>query len=391
MGPRLDLLSKIVQVGGHVLCERITSPVATGRADVPRDGTAVSVEWLTAVLCRQHPGTRVLGFTATPDSSGTSSRVRLRIRYNHDGVDAGLPEWIFVKASKTLAQRIIIGGSGALAGETRFFMDLLPRLNVEAPVGYWAAYNEASWRSVVLLEDIAYSKAAQFIEPVTSLTRGQVEDIVGLMAAYHGTFWNSPDLRAMKTPRDFLRRLSTFVNMRARAAVGHQRAQDVIPSSLHGQTDRIWQGTVRCLDIATDNLPPTLLHGDSHAGQTYLTGDGRMGLTDWQTCMRGGWAFDFTYFVTTACEPQDRRDWEKDLLRFYLDRLAQEGVVEVPRFEEAWRSYRQMVFYPLTAWTFTIGRAAYQPRMQPDSTCRALIHRLSTAVQDLDSFAAVGV
>ena len=38
-----------------------------------------------------------------------------------------------------------------------------------------------------------------------------------------------------------------------------------------------------------------------------------------------------------------------------------------------------------------IGRAFYQPKMQPVDTCLAIIKRLATAIDDLDSFAALGI
>lgn len=390
MGAKLDLIRKLLQVTGHVLAEHVRRPIATDRDDVPRNGLAISEEWLTAVLCRDHPGARVVAYASNLASSGTSTRTTLQVAYNDAGQAAGLPTQIFAKTSATLAQRLIIGGSGALAGETRFFMDLLPQMDLEAPAGYWGAYDEPSWRSVILMEDVAKTKGARFIEPTTPLSHDQVVDVVKLMATYHGTFWNSPDLEPLKTPRDFLRNLNMFTNIRARSAVGQERAKDVIPPALHGGADRLWEGAVRCLDIATDDLPSTLLHADSHAGQTYITEEGRMGLADWQTCLRGGWAYDFAYFVVTACEPKDRRAWEHDLLRTYLKQLAAAGG-EAPSFDDAWLAYRQLLFYPMAGWTLTIGRAAYQPRMQPDDTCRSVIHRLSTAIDDLDSLAAIGL
>jgi len=35
-----------------------------------------------------------------------------------------------------------------------------------------------------------------------------------------------------------------------------------------------------------------LLHCDVHPGNSYVTGDNRMGLCDWQCVVRGGWARD---------------------------------------------------------------------------------------------------
>jgi len=180
------------------------------------------------------------------------------------------------------------------------------------------------------------------------------------------------------------------LDMGARCAVGMERARSVIPAALYGRADRMWKGTQKGLDICTNVLPRTLLHGDSHAGQTYVTADERMGLTDWQATMQGGWSYDVAYFIGSACEPDDRREWETELIAFYLDELATAGG-KAPDFDEAFLRYRQSLFYPYSAWAFTIGRAFYQPRMQPDHISLAIIERLSTAIDDLDSLAAVGV
>jgi hypothetical protein len=54
-------------------------------------------------------------------------------------------------------------------------------------------------------------------------------------------------------------------------------------------------------------------------------------------------------------------------------------------------AHRQQCFWPYTAWAFTIGRAAYQPKMQPVEICLAIVGRTATAVDDLDAFSAVGL
>jgi aminoglycoside phosphotransferase (APT) family kinase protein len=168
------------------------------------------------------------------------------------------------------------------------------------------------------------------------------------------------------------------------------KAVDRCAVGMHGQADRIYEATVRSLNIGTDDMPQTLLHGDAHVGQTYVTGDGAMGYADWHHCLRGGWAYDFAYAVYSPCEPEDRRDWERGLMQTYLGSLA-EYVGAALEFDDAWLAHRQQSFWPLTARLFTIGRAWYQPEMQPVDRCKAIIRRTAAAVDDLDSFGAVGL
>lgn len=390
MNPKLWLALRAITVGAHAVAEKVRPPRLTTSDDVPANGSDLNVDWLTAVLCAGHPGAHVLSFSCPGGSVGTSTRTSLRVEYNEAGRSAGLPTELFTKTSAAFSQRMLLGGADVLRGETHFFLRFRPPVKMEAPLGYWGGVDDASWRSMIMLEDIAATKGAEFVEPTTALTREQVEDVLRNMAAYHGTWWESPELTVLKTPTDHYNNLANMLDFEARCAVGMERAKSVIPAGLYGQADRMWKGTEKGLEICTDVLPRTLLHGDSHAGQTYLTSDGRMGLTDWQAVMQGGWSYDVAYFVGSACEPEDRRAWEKELIELYLEELAAAGG-KAPDFDEAFLRYRQSLFYPYSAWAFTIGRAWYQPKMQPDEISLAIIKRLSTAIDDLDCFEAVGV
>jgi len=387
---KLRLGRRAATVAAHMVGERVRSPRLATSEDIPRSGTDLNVDWLTAVLCAGHPGARVLSFSCPGGSVGTSTRTALRVEYNDAGRAAGLPTELFTKTTASFSQRILLGGADVLAGETHFFLTFRPAVDMEAPLGYWGGVHDASWRSMIMLEDIAATKGAQFVEPTTPLSRSQVEDVLRNMAAYHGTWWESPELAILKTPTDHYNNVANMLDMGRRCAVGMERAKSVIPTALYSQADRMWKGTQAGLDICTNVLPRTLLHGDSHAGQTYHTADGRMGLTDWQATMQGGWSYDVAYFIASACEPDDRREWETELLELYLEELATHGG-KAPDLEEAFLRFRQSLLYPYSAWAFTIGRAFYQPKMQPDHISLAIIERLSTAIDDLASLAAVGV
>jgi hypothetical protein len=381
---------RAVTVGAAMVGERLRPPLPRTRDDVPFDALHLSNEWLTDVLCHDVPGSEVIAYDVPFHDRGTTSRAALRVSYNEAGQQAGLPHELFTKSSATFQQRLMLGGADVLEGETHFFMTFRPRIEMEAPRGYYSKVDPRTWRSFLVMEDIAATKGATFNTPTTAITRAELEDLLGNMAAYHGACWKSADLAVLHTPNDFYRNLATLVGMGKRTAVGMERAKSVIPQRLYGEAARMWEGTRRCLDVATNQVPETLLHGDGHVGQVYRTAAGRMGHTDWQGTMRGGWSFDYAYLVSTACEPEDRRAWDRELLELYLGKLADAGG-EAPGFDEAWLRYRQGVFYPYSAWAFTIGRAFYQPKMQPDEISLACIKRVAAAIDELDSFTAVGL
>ncbi|GAB4008901.1 phosphotransferase [Nocardioides ultimimeridianus] len=390
MHPLVQVAGRAVAVGAHIGRERAGRARPHTATDVPASAHHFTTEWLTAVLCADVDGAEVVAFDVPEAHAGTTCRAALRVVYNRAGQDAGLPEALFTKSSASFAQRLMLGGADVLHGEAHFFMRFRPRIEMEAPLGYYGAVDARSWRSMLLMEDIASTKGARFNEPTTPITRAQLEDLLTNMARYHGACWEDPELAVLKTPNDFYRNLSTFVRMGPRTAIGMERAKSVIPASLYGHADKLWEGTRRCLDLATTSGPQTLLHGDGHVGQVYVTGEGRMGHTDWQGTMRGAWFYDYAYLVSTAIEREQRREWERELLEHYLTGLAEHGG-RPPAYDEAWLRYRQAVFYAYSAWSFTIGRAFYQPKMQPDEISLACINRVAAAIEDLDSLAAIGL
>lgn len=389
MNAKAKLAAKAGVVGVYSLAEKVRPPVLRGRDDVPVSGAHVTREWLTAVLCRDAPGAAVTSFERTGGSRGTSERVGLRIHYNDAGTAAGLPTAVFTKATAGFQQRMLLGGADVIGGEAHFFMGLRQRVDIEAPLGYWAKVDPRSWRSITVLEDIAATKGATFLSPTTGFSKGEILDLVQNLGRLHGPLWQDAALAALKTPQQYAHNTDAFLDFRKRAAVGMERSRAVMPPALLGAADRLHDATWRSMELST-NSERTLLHGDCHAGQTYRTAGGAMGLCDWQGLLQGNWAFDVAYLINTGCEPDDRKAWQDDLLSAYLDALHGSGGPRIP-LSDALLTYRQHAFWPYTAWAFTIGRAFYQPKMQPVDTCLTIVRRTATAIHELDAFEAVGV
>ena len=80
----------------------------------------------------------------------------------------------------------------------------------------------------------------------------------------------------------------------------------------------MWKPYIRTLTTS----PQTLLHGDPHIGNTYVTPDGEVGFLDWQMARRGNWSLDVGYFLQGALTVEDRRQHERALLEEYRDALA---------------------------------------------------------------------
>jgi aminoglycoside phosphotransferase (APT) family kinase protein len=150
--------------------------------------------------------------------------------------------------------------------------------------------------------------------------------------------------------------------------------------------------TAVALDVNTDAYyrefeagPLTLLHGDSHLGNTYSLPDGRSGLLDWQVIWRGPGLREVTYWMITGLDSDIRRANERDLLERYLEGLRAGGVIDVPSREEAFQRYR---LFSAEAWDATAMTIAW-PGLQAPENAEAGWRRACVAVEDLDTAGVV--
>ncbi|MEV0248952.1 phosphotransferase [Nocardia sp. NPDC050712] len=388
-GPAERVLPGVLRLGGHRLAEKV---FRRGAGAIPMRTSEIDAQWLTRILAAEYPGAEVESFDIVDASGGTTSRWTATLRYNEAGRQAQLPEHLFAKTTLTFTQRLTQYLAHALPGEPGFFQHLRPELEIEAPRGYFGAADTRTGRSLTLLEDISVTKQARFCTPMDPITQAQMQGLLANMAVWHGHYWESPELARrdwLKTPGAHFSNFDRLLGMRKRATVGLRRAPEIVPDTLPPVQDKLYDACAQSLLIAEQGAQ-TLLHGDPHIGNAYVCQDGAMGFTDWQLILRGSWAFDVAYTITSGLAVADRRAWERDLLAFYLDRLHAAGGPALP-FEQAWLAYRQQCLYPYFAWMITIGRSALMPEFQPADVCRAIVHRTATAIMDLDALQAVGL
>jgi len=166
------------------------------------------------------------------------------------------------------------------------------------------------------------------------------------------------------------------------------RAEAVIPPDLSRSRAEVWPATIKALALHNKETP-TLLHSDVHLGNWYVTGDGRMGLCDWQCLGKGHWARDVSYAISATLAIEDRRAWERDLLKRYLAQMGEKCALGIS-FDRAWSLYRQQIPLALLMWTPTLVHTRTTPDMQPEEMSLEMIKRITTAMSDvesLDSFA----
>jgi Phosphotransferase enzyme family len=358
-------------------------------SDLPLSYEAITNEWLTDALCGTHPGAKVTSFALGPIDTGSSNRRKIAVTYNAAGKAAGLSDKLFCKATHDLANRIVLGLSGAAEGEVIFFKHIRSLLDFEAPVSHFSEFNPATINSLTMMHDIS-DEVMSFCDHNTEMTRARAESQMHLLAACHGQGYGRPELaeaiKRLPTWPEFFTKTCDF-GLEAGSNKGFRDGVDVIPARLFARYDEVWPRTIQSVELH-NHLPLTLTHGDVHLKNWYIAGNGEMGLSDWQCVNRGHWARDVCYTISSALTVENRRAWETDLLRLYLGEMAAQGGPKVS-FEEAWLNYRQQLMTALTWWTITLAPTDDIPDMQPRDITLEMVRRIGTAVDDcgsLDSF-----
>jgi hypothetical protein len=331
-----------------------------------------------AVLSRLVGGT-VESVTFLDGEAGTSSRARLAL------TGPGVPESVFVKLSAATATTRMLGELARL-GETeaRFYRQLAPELGDGVPVSHGAQFDAVTGRYVIVLEDMTTSPC-QFADALHPLDVDQMASLMEVLARLHGTFWGRlPEKPGAPGEFGWLIAPSTdSVNLLTPPLMKMSAGKLVDRTTLPIESGRfLWENYQAATGIV-DAGPHTVLHGDSHPGNTYFR-DGGAGLLDWQVVRRGHPSRDLTYTLVLGLPTLERRAAERDLLDVYLTALAASGGPELDR-DDLWTRYRQAVTYAFVSPLTTAGLGG----MQTESIALAALEQALAAIEDLETVAAL--
>lgn len=373
----------LFRVGAIAAAERLRPFVSDDALQVPSRVEQLTPAWMTAALCRAVPGGRVLAVRDAGGTSGTTYRRRLELELDDAARAGGVPGMVFTKSAPGALQRITLAITGPV--EALFYTSVRPRLQVEAPVCFHGVVDHRRMAAITVLEDLVTSKQAAFLDPMTRVAREMAEQIVATLARVHAR----PAPPFTKTYERMWRDALALANIERYFLRCFEEAGDLLAEPVRRSPRRAWDAVLRSIAIH-DRRPANLLHNDVHLGNWYRTGDGRMGLCDWQAVVGGHWSRDLAYALSTTLTIEDRRAWERELVALYLDELAAAGGAAVA-FGAAWRAYREQVWGALAFWAPTYSPPRLMPSdMQPRAVSGELLRRISTACADLDAFAAVG-
>ncbi|NQV20555.1 MAG: phosphotransferase, partial [Rhodospirillales bacterium] len=298
--------------------------------DIPMGWDLVTPEWMTSILVDGDSGARVVSVRLGDKDEGTSSRRRLYLDYNEAGKAAGLPASVFCKSTHGLENRYIIGMNGGIEAEVTFYNVVAPELGIEVPKCYFARFDPDTLNSIIVMKDMAGE--VEFCSDAAVLTlehaRSQMELLARLHSAYYESDALDTKLSAWNTWEDYFAITAREAGFEDACQRGFAKAKDVIPPALFAREAEIWPATVTSIALHA-KLPRTLVHSDVHLKNWYIAGPGKMGLNDWQCSSKGHWSRDLSYALSTCLSVERRREWEKDLLAYYLDCMHGAGVPQI--------------------------------------------------------------
>jgi hypothetical protein len=373
VGQAIPLMRLAARIG-HGLLRLATDAALGGVRSFPR-----RIEDIDAAVLSQIMGRRVASVSIIDGETGTSSRARLALTGEH------VPDSVFVKTSAAAATTRMLGELARL-GETeaRFYKRLAPELGSVVPRSYGSVFDPVTGRFVVVLEDMTNSPC-EFPDTLNPLDDDKMALLVGVLAHLHRTFWGRlPEKPGGGGQFGWLTPPSHDPSIALTPSVMRLSARRLADrTSIPVEDGRfVWEHFGAATRLIDDG-PHTVLHGDSHPGNTYFR-DGRAGLLDWQVVRRGHPARDLTYTLVLGMTTTDRRAIERDLLEVYRQELAAGGGPELDR-DDLWTRYRQAVTYAFVSPLTTAGLGG----MQAENIALEGLKRALAALDDLETVAAI--
>lgn len=350
---------------------------------VPRHPDEVTTAWLDAALRRRHPDVRVTATQQTNVLWGTATKVFLDVEYADAPVPGGPGTKLCVKGELDDRVRGSFASWGATPTqvEAAFYDQLAPRMTVPVSPAY-ATVTEDGVGGVLVMDDLN-EQGVVFGDPREPWTTDAVASGLDALAALHGSTWGQDfsDVPVIAVGSPTVR--GAVDALFSEQSWEHTFGADTAPPLPAAIADRERILKAYHASYALDDAAAhSIVHGDAHLGNAFLTRDGRAIFLDWAGPCLAPWSFDVGYFVTGALTVEDRRAAERDLVAHYFDRLVAHGGPRLDA-EEAWNDVRRHQLHGLI-W------AMLPTTMHPTESVHAMTTRYAAGVEDHDTLALLG-
>ncbi len=352
-------------------------------ARVPRAIDEVTAGWLSEALragdvARNPMDISAIRVEQIAQDTGFSS---LLYRVHLTG-DPGVPSTVIVKLPAQSEARWAMDLLGGYRRELSFYQYVAGSAPISTPHVYAARMVAESADFVLVLEDLrAWDNADHLAGLSMHRARLCIEQLAG-MHAWSVTTADATVLDAFPSLDAPIVREILHPAFGLGWRVYRDRSAVAVPAAVARYAERFVELAPKALAALT--VRTMLLHGDIRADNTFFDGDS-LKIVDFQMASRGAGATDVAYLVSQGLPTEVRRGHDEQLVREYLARLAENGVIDYS-FDEAWRHYRLAVAYLMLLPVIALVSWDTMPE-RSRALCLKLTERAVAAIDDLDATA----
>lgn len=333
---------------------------------------AIDPEWLAAALAPVSGGADIVAVEVTEVVKAMAAKVRIAVRF------ATEPERAHHYCVKGfLDTDLDRQGTGAVTTrESRFYTDVAPHISMRVP-GCPRAVTDESGQAIMILEDVI-AGGGTFCDTHSPFTVAQAQASLDQIARLHAA---SHLLRANKwipSGLDAMAQSQNFSQQWLQQQMHDGRGAGLPEATLDGGK---LLAALRVLALQSKEGEQTLLHGDTHIANVYMTPQGP-GFADWQLIKAANWAIDVAYHINCVLRVDVAEHHERELVGYYRDALARHGGRPMPE-DAAWEEYCRATPYGLYLWAITT-------RVDPAKTLENF-QRLGAAVTRCEAYQRLGV
>jgi len=283
--------------------------------------------------------------------------------------DAGaFPDSLFIKLpSAQILTRAFCSIIGVWGIECDFYRHVAARVPIRVPKPYVVV--SRGTRFILGLEDLhadpevrLFTNPDMMEGPSLELVERCLSALARVHASFSGLSTRERDAMLPLTAHPFMskhmREISRALNLMA-----VEPCRKITPHLLTDQLVALFKRGIAQWELLIDwwfQEPLTLIHGDSHLGNFFVSGN-EMGMLDWQAAQWGKGIRDVQYMLIDSVPAEILAAHEKDLVRYYLSELEANGVTL--GFEDAWEQYRAYSFQTFMTIVVSIGLGAMTERL----------------------------
>ena len=298
-----------------------------------------------------------------------------------------LPQSLFIKLPMaSLSTRWFFSVIGSWQLESLFFKSVAHTVPLRTPITY-ATKSQGS-RFFLIQENLHQDPDVQlFTNP--DMLQGPSLDLVrrclDAFARLHACHY---DLSASEREAILPMQYHPFLSPRMRLvsqtlnAMALKPCMRKLPGIIPAEVADVYQLTQQHWDQLLEywfSGPLSMLHGDSHLGNFFVSGN-EMGMLVWQAVHWGKGVRDVQYFLIDSLPANVLAEHERDLVDFYVAKRADYGTAIDP--EQTWQDYRSFSYHTLMTIVVSIGFGALNE--EQDLLMQEILNRAIAAVERVD-------